>query len=513
LILSESKNVIRIAFLLIILIGSVVSVSSDSQSPIVVSSSGSIHYLPQIQIAVDFNEAIAVNNLSLGVMLDWEWKSWLDRPTLREKAASANFKLIRLFDFRIKPCVYWNESSATGVYNWTVFDALLQSIFETGAEPMITIGYYYGQEPRIPAGMAVNPDTSLPYPESFGAYAADLARHFRSVGLRVKYWEIWNEPSSYFFEKTENGRVMWGVSNTMRLKAFVELFNEVSRCMHEVDQEALLGTDASLYKSFLDYFVQYGQGVGFLSFHKYDAWGTWLSDPKGYLGDKKVLRRADSIGGDYWTYTAQEASQLWHEIRGANLPVICSETNLNSAWNMGTDLRIQQIIGAVWYAEMVRTFILSGVTYSIYYSFASNDAPRWDTTKQTRGFGFGMVNVTEPHEEWYPCLVNYLLGNHLGLGDKVFYAFTSNFSSTSVLAWIHNEEYKILINNRVPNAAKVRLQFLGIEENSGMKTTIYKVDSVRAQHTLQIGNASFSNILDVITEGYALILLSFSSLP
>lgn len=505
--LSESKNVLRIGFLFISLIGSMVSLSLGSQSSNVIPSLGSVRYLPQMQITVDFSKAIAVNNLSLGGMLDWEWKSWLNSPALRGKAALANFRLIRLFDFRIRPCVYWNESSGTGVYNWTVFDALVQSIVEVGAEPMITLGYYdYKERPIIPSGMTVNPDTGLPYPESFGAYAADLVKHFKDIGLRVRYWEIWNEPWSYFFEKKVDGSIMWGVTNELKLKAFVELFNAASKRMREVDLEVLLGTDASLIKSFLNYFVQYGEGVGFLSFHKYDSWGTWLYAPEGYLSDEEILRRAERIGGDKWTYTPQEASQLWYETLGADLPVVCSETNLNSAWRNGTDPRIQQIIGTVWYAEMLRTCVLSGVRYSIYYSFASNGSPWWNTTKQTRGFGFGMVNMTQPNEEWYPYLVNCLLGNHLGVGDVVYYAFSSNFSSTSILAWMHNGEYKILINNKVTNATIVKLQFLGIEENGGVETTIYRVHS--SERKLQIENTSFSNTLNILMKGYGVVLLS-----
>jgi hypothetical protein len=494
--------------LLLVLIGSIVSASLGFKGSHTLASFGRVSYPPEIFVTVDFSKVVAVNNLSLGVMLDWEWKSWLNSPALREKAAAVNFKLIRLFDFRVKPCVYWNESSKTGIYDWTDFDALVRSIFEVGAEPIITLGYYeYGKGPRIPAGMAVNPETDLPYPESFGAYAAELVRYFKNSVLGVRYWEIWNEPHSYIFERKDDGSYVWGVSNKTRLEAFVKLFNVTSAHMRSVDSEILIGTDASLYKSFFDCFVRYGEGVGFLSFHKYDAWGTWLHNPEGYLSDEEILKKAGRIG-DKWTYTPEEARQIWREIRKVDIPVICSETNLNSAWENGTDPRIQQVIGAVWYTETLKTYILSDVRFSVYYCFVSDNSPRWNTTKPTRGAGFGMVNMTPPHDEWYPYLANYLLGNHLSVDDVIYYTVSSNLTAMSVLAWKHENQFKVLLNYKGRDQSILaKIQFAGIELDPKTEINVYRIDELN--RGIQSKVVTWSEASTIIMKSYSIVLFSF----
>jgi len=51
----------------------------------------------------------------------------------------------------------------------------------------------------------------------------------------------------------------------------------------EVFPDALFGVDISDRKSFLDRFVNDGRNVGFLSFHKYDAWGLGYIIRKGII--------------------------------------------------------------------------------------------------------------------------------------------------------------------------------------------------------------------------------------
>lgn len=162
------KGVILISSLFAALFLPIALVGAEGQTSKTISSLGSITPWPRVDITVNTNIMIGVNNLSLGFMLDHEWKSWRDSLARIELARNASFKLVRFFDWKTSspdPCTYWNESSRIGNFNWTEVDLLVRRIFDIGAEPFITLGSYADGKSRIPSGMAVNPATELPYPE------------------------------------------------------------------------------------------------------------------------------------------------------------------------------------------------------------------------------------------------------------------------------------------------------------------------------------------------------------
>lgn len=480
--------------------GSNILISAPLQNFYVISNSGKL-ILPDVFIDVDFGRIIGGNNLSLGVMLQWEWKIWLESPILKNKSAASNSRLFRVQDFRIQPCKWWEEQDLEGTYDWTDFDALIQSIYEIGGEPLICIGRDNRTHYNVPLGMAINPLTGLPHPQSFGAYASDLVQHSKEKGWNVRYWEIWNEPANYMFEKDEEENPIWGVFNRTRMEYFIELFNVVSGRMHTIDPRMLVGTDASLYKNFFDYFVDHAEDVGFLSFHKYDAWGTLGHNPEGYLSDEEILARAGRIGGQKM-YSPREARELWQEKWGIDIPVICSETNLNSAWRNGTDPRIQQIFGAVWYAETVRTFITDDVRYFVYFHFASNTLPR-----ATGGAGFGMVNVTWPHEVWYPYIASLLLGSNLGLADPLHQTVSSNQTLVSALSWENNGHLNVLLNHKVKSQSirgKIRLS--GLEVEPERTARVYTINS--SEREIGFEETVWREASTVVLDSYCVVLVS-----
>lgn len=458
-----------------------------------ISSFGQITYPVIVDVSVDFSKVVGTNNLSLGVQIAHEWANLVKYSELQNKFVASKFTLVRFFVYHVQPCVNWNETSRTGTYDWTRFDQLMQTIQNVGVKNiLISIGH--NAQSGLPPGMIRNyNNTGFPDPISFAVYCKDIALHVRSEGWSVRFWEPYNEPYQVF-------------SNDTAYKAFVELFNAASDSILEVFPEALFGVDISNYKSFLDRFVYDARNVGFLSFHKYDAWGTWLYHPDGYLSNDTVLKKA-SILGSSDRYTPQEMRDKWRSIKGKELPVFCTETNLNNAWVNGTDPRIQEVLGAVWYAEELRAFILSDVRCSVYFHFASNDAPRWEIDKQTRGYGFGMVNMTPPHTEWYPYYVNYLLGNHLHEGDKLYSCSSSNSTVISALAWSHNETYYVLLIGKIDERVRINVDLENVTVANDF-ISIFKISGDNSK--LETIEGSFANSFNVIESGYFVMLLKFS---
>lgn len=489
----EHKKLEATFMLMLTLAFSTISISFSLQTSKSIPASGTISYWPRVDITVNLNKIIGVNNLSLGFQLDFEWKRWLDSAVGIELAKNASFKLVRVFDFRktnprLSPCVYWNEETKTGTWNWTYVDLLVQRIFEIGAEPLFCLGWARDDvQNYLPLGMAVNPETGLPYPNSWAAYCKEWVKHFKQVGLPVRFYEIMNEPWMYF-----------GWNNYTRLANFMEVFNAAAEAMRKENPNVLVSFDGTNRKPVLDYWLANGGAdLGFISFHKYDA-GTI-----GQYSDEVMFNRAESfqLKTSSGYYGVKEARQIYYNARGKWILVINSESNFNSAYETGTDPKIQQLAGSVWLALLLRTGVLEGLDYNVYFHFGSSAS--WEqANKPSGGVGFGMINL-DNNKPWYPYYVQKMIGNNLSAGDLIIESSSSS-SDVRVLSWLHNGVLKILLICKVDQVRMVyfngisgRLSIVKIDNNISWENPALQFDEMDATNP-------------IIISGYSIILLSLS---
>ncbi|MEM2144614.1 MAG: hypothetical protein QW279_04585 [Candidatus Jordarchaeaceae archaeon] len=484
-------------FLLSIIAISTLSASYATQTVSTIYSTGIISYWPTVNITVNPNKVIGFNNLSLGFMLDYEWKTWQERSSLRQLADDANFKLIRLFSIRIEPCISWDDASKTGTFNWVEVDFLVQRILEIGGEPFIALGYADSNGlTKLPKGMITNPTTGLPYPDSWAAYCREWVKHFKQTGKSVKYYELINEPWSYF-----------GWNNYTRLGYFTALFNAAAQAMRAENPEIRLGFDGTNRKPVLNYWLnpsfggahQVGANLDFISFHKYD------SGVIGQYSDQQMFNLAETFqfitdtgGLESGYYGVEDARQLYYSARGEMIPVIISESNFNSAWQTGTDPKIQQMAGAVWLSIMLRKAILLGVNYNIYFTFASSKS--WETTnKPSGGCGFGMVNLDD-NKPWYPYYVQWMIGSNLKVGDAIVDSVSSS-QEIKVLSWINEGKLKILLINTVNEPRIIYLNGL----SSSIK--IIKIDNDISWGSANLQITEVNPTEAIVLNGYAVVCL------
>jgi hypothetical protein len=466
-----------------------------------IASNGKVYYPKQVNVTTNFTKVIGTNNISLGSQIVGEWLNLDKFPKLHNGFNQCKFRLIRIGIYHTFPCLTWNDTYQTGTYDWSRFDTLLQILVDMDTEIIIVIG---NNNPSLtngglPIGMEKNyNDTGFPNPVSFSNYCMEIAAHIYQNGWSVKYWELYNEPYGVFEDEK-----FYKPLKENSYNAFVELFNSASNAILEIFPNALFGTDVSNIKTFFNRFVFDGQNVGFMSFHKYDAWGTWLYRPEGYLPDNVLLLKASILGNKY-LYTPQEMRVKWYDINNIMIPVFCTETNLNSAYINGTDPRIQEVINAAWYTEELIAFITSGVRYSIYFHFSSDDSPYWIKSKKTMGGGFGMINKTSPFDKWYPYHVNYLLGNNLQVGDKLFRCTSSNSTIISTLAWGFNNTHHILLVGKIKKSVNVNIEIINANPKNEI-ITIYKIDKQSTE--LQVTEENYTNNIDLYEKGYFVILL------
>ena len=486
---SKLKNTEKKAILALVGIA-IISMSSEAaralgalSSNVSISSSGYISTLPTVNLTVNPLSTIGTNNLSLGFNLhhDYERSTWYSRSTLSQMGVDINARMIRLLTYKIESCTSWNDATKTGTFNWQNVDSMIQRVFQTGAQPLITIGFAYSSGIEIPPGMSLNPATGLPYPDSFAAYCREWVKHFQQVGLPVKYYEIMNEAWYYFYPNWN-----W---NEAKAQNFLTLYNTAYNAMHTQNSQVLIGNDAALHRRFLDFWKANGGKLDFLSFHKYDCDNLAMDD-------STPLSRADRryFISDSYYYGVKDARQLW----GSALPAISSEGNWAAFCSQGTDPRIQQVVGAVYVALALRMAVLENVQYSLYYSFSSSKS--WElANKQTGGYGFGMINQDD-NKPWYPYYVQYLVGHNLAVGDSLLETSSSS-SDVRALSWIHEGTLNTLIACKVNEPRTIRL--LGLTGN----LNLFEINEEISYTTPTIQSAQVEVENALVINGYTVILL------
>jgi len=462
-----------------------ISTTYGFQSSNTISLTGAISYWPPVYVNVKTSNTVGSNALSLGFQLSWdaELAQFPTSPEYKQLASDAGFKMIRFFSHILDPCSHWNESTNTGTFSWTNVDNVVRSILEIGAEPFITLGFCDHDGIIIPKGMATDPATLLPHPEDFSAYCKEWVKHFKQLALPVRYYEIINEPYFYYYSN-------WNYNET-KLGYYLTLFNTCYNVMHDENPQILIGSDSSLYRKFLDYWVMHNGRLDFLSFHKYDSYGPSESDSSG-------IQRAETqyLVSNSLIYGVKDAQQKWFNATGTTLPAINSESNWSAYATNGTDPRLQQVLGAVWTALTLRNCMLNNVQYSVYYAFASSKS--WELLKGV-GYGFGMVN-SDDKKPWYPYFVQKMIGQNLKVGDSIVES-TSSSNDLRSIAWVHNNTLNILLVCKTDQPRTVSLQGISGQLNiSRIANTIpYTTPSVQ---TDVIGSTQ-----SLITDGYEVILL------
>jgi len=441
--------------------------------------------LTPIEIAVNSSKTTGYNSFSIGSMLHGEAEMWSDISALRELTRDANFKMVRFFEHCLgKPCTRWDESTKTGRWDWSGIDDLVRKIIAIGAEPLIVLGFYswtYNSLTSAPSGMSTNPNTGLPYPDQWGAYCASWVRHFKEVGLSVRYYEIINEPYHYFEWDADTGK----------LSSYMKLYNAAAKAMRAIDPKVRLGCDACILKKVLDYFVSYGEALDFLSYHGY---GTGDLDAT----DEEILQAAETkfLGEGSTYYGVIKAKEIYRTAKGVALPVINSENNANYHYgrydNEGSDPRIQQMLGAVYTALCIRTYIQKGFMCNIYYTFGA---------RASNEINFGMVNL-DNYKPWYPYYAQKMIGPNLAVGDKIVES-TSSSDNVRVLAWIHGKTLNTLLICKSKSTQTVHLQ--GV---SG-QLTYQKIDNTISWTTPALQTGKISSADAITMNGYTVMLLQY----
>jgi hypothetical protein len=155
------------------------------------------------------------------------------------------------------------------------------------------------------------------------------------------------------------------------------------------------------------------------------------------------------------------------------------------------------MVGATWLALVLRTDVLNGVNYNMYFSFSSSES--YGKSTPTGGAGFGMVNA-DTGKPWYPYYVHQMIGKNLAVNDAVVQANCSS-GDVRTLAWVHGQTLNLLLICKVNQARTVYLS--GLQGLLNMS----KIDNNVSWTTPRIQTSTIDSKDSLILDGYTVALL------
>jgi hypothetical protein len=141
-------------------------------------------------------------------------------PTAWPSRSPTSVRLWDTYGYNFKKGAYegilWkNITTSSGVYDWTLFDAVLAKHKAKGTTDLI---YTFGKTPAW-AGGGTNGDQAPTNNQYLSEFATAVARRAIADGLPIKDWEVWNEPNS--------GSGTWIGTNAQMVSMAQTIYNAV----------------------------------------------------------------------------------------------------------------------------------------------------------------------------------------------------------------------------------------------------------------------------------------------
>jgi hypothetical protein len=351
--------------------------------------------VPQLTVPVEVTPGAATGPIAPQAGLVVGTQVPYNDPDFTALAKALNPGLLRWSQVYDAPAT-WNNASGTVSFNFTAFSALMNLSDSIGAKVYLSLpAGSWGDGNLLPAGMPLNKSAwvnwwghSSGYYPSLTAYRTFLTTFVKDVnknGWQIAYWNIGNE-------------VPVGFNKTVASE-FVTVFNSAAQDIHSILPNALVGSDVFTWPTKTKFFAGAIQGAGFLSFHDYPATGLCANpanycppdNVKGYLTDSQIIANSDNYANLPWSQSPQAAQESWHNVTGQWLPVIDSETDLNSAQQNGFDPRSPTLFNAAWLVSQLIDGAGQDLSDILVYSFSQSWPPAASPTEQYGGWGQGIM--------------------------------------------------------------------------------------------------------------------------
>lgn len=323
--------------------------------------------------------------------------------------------------------ISWAEiNTARGVYDWTLFDAVLEKHKAMGSTDLI---YTFGVTPPWAAGGSTTYDKAPTNYSDLYAFARAIAQRAVYKGLPIRNWEIWNEPNSGAGSWTGTHQQM--VEMAKAIYSGVKSVDPGSNVLTPspqgnatvwmngylaagggayADTMAFHGytfstpeTILSLIQNYRNLFATYGQSGK-------PVWDTEAmdfrtSDPAlqaRFLGIYYLLHKSAGVDRLYWYAYDADSGRLWSHTSGLNA---AGKANLQvRSWMLGATVGKWTVNGSVYSVPLTK----DGKTFVAVWSaggsasYATGNYTRYTTLQGQTGATNGAITLGND-----PVLLSY----------------------------------------------------------------------------------------------------------
>ncbi|WP_338872007.1 GH39 family glycosyl hydrolase [Myxococcus stipitatus] len=323
---------------------------------------------------------------------------WPGNATLRQRIRDANVKIVRL------GLTQWGKYNNSDVYpahdtwNWATLDTLLNTVWDSGAEPLIVVcGFPGGVAHTLGAGNAI---TSADWAE-YGHFMAGLVQRYnvdKALGpsKSVRYFEMWNEPSiewdGKFTSMADYNTFFTTVAAAMRAKdPGIKLIGPADTHSGDLDKgptESWVSNVAKNLEAHADY----------LSWHNY---GPWANDTTRTDADRMAWTKPN-YQDDVLKVKSGGLNGVLTGPSGKTFGAAITEFNVAQGDFAAFNPKYHSEFNATWTASALLNAMKGGVDLFTLYNLAENDKNH-----------LGLLRNTD-FSPYTPYFTLFLFGNYTG---------------------------------------------------------------------------------------------------
>ena len=372
-----------------------------------------------------------VNPFSWGVGApDKHLAHWPGNETLKQRIRDAKVKLVRV------GVTQWGLYNGQDVYpahntwNWATLDALLNTIWDAGAEPLIVVCGFPGGVSRTLS--STNVILSADWSE-YGTFMAGLVQRYnvdKALGptKTVRYFEMWNEPTiegdGHFASMASYNTFFTTVASAMRAKdPTLKLIGPVDAHSGDLDKgptESWLSNAAKNLEANLD----------ILSWHNYGPWANDTSKTDAQrMAWTKPNYQDDVIkvknGGLNGVLTGPSGKKY-----GAAI----TEYNIAQGDFAGFNAKYHSEVNATWMASAIINAMKANIDLFTFYNLSENDKNH-----------LGLLSNTD-FTPYKPYFTLFLFGNYTGNQKLTTTGGATNLEAFSSRATATGRTYVTVVN-------------------------------------------------------------------
>lgn len=231
-------------------------------------------------------------------------------------------------------------NTASGVYDWTLFDAALAKASANGADIIYTLAKTPGWASSN-SGLSCSgwPDGACAPPTSISTWTTFITAAVKRAAGKIRYWECWNEP---------NNSWEWVGS----ISQLVSLCQAAYSTIKAIDPTLMIIAPATDDPNWLASYLAAGGGVyaDVMSFHGYPRWGR---DP---VEAEQIVQAVPAFKAAAVAY-GQQSKEIWDTESSWTNNSKLSDTNLQAAY-VAKYYLLRNALGVArsyWYAHDANT--------------------------------------------------------------------------------------------------------------------------------------------------------------